>query len=168
MAGIAVFRLVEERRAWRKNHPFGFVAKPARDTDGTLNLFKWICAVPGKKGTIWEGGLYKIHIYFNDAYPSTPPICKFDPPVYHPNVSYTGRICLSILYEDQGWKPAISLKEVLIGIHDFLDDPNPNDPAQDDASLVYVRNRAAYEERVRRDARTIFRPDRVLAQMMDE
>ncbi|XGW33478.1 hypothetical protein V3C99_017696 [Haemonchus contortus] len=168
MAGIAAFRLAEERKAWRKDHPFGFVAKPAKESDGTLNLFKWICAVPGKKGTIWEGGLYKIHIYFDDDYPSTPPVCKFDPLVYHPNVFYSGQICLSILHEEQGWKPSISLREILIGIQDFLDDPNPSDPAQRDAYLVYVRNRAAYEERVRRDAQTIFCPDRILAQMMDE
>ncbi|VDO46195.1 unnamed protein product [Haemonchus placei] len=168
MSGIAVFRLAEERKAWRKDHPLGFVAKPAKESDGTLNLFKWTCAVPGKKGTIWEGGLYKINVYFNDDYPSTPPVCKFDPPVYHPNVYYSGRICLSILNEELGWKSSISLREILIGIQDFLDDPNPEDPAQDDAYLAYVRNRAAYEERVRRDAQTIFCPDRILEQMKDE
>lgn len=109
MSGIAVARLGEERKAWRKDHPFvsinkiiksqpywwnclcsvdlkysrsaidfcrvmlwgfveqlclwtrtdadhvsclfqGFVARPFKNTDGTLNLMIWECAIPGKKG----------------------------------------------------------------------------------------------------------------------
>ncbi|VDK73169.1 unnamed protein product, partial [Cylicostephanus goldi] len=53
MAGIAAGRLTEKRKAWRKDHPFGFIAKPVKNPDGTLNLFKWECAIPGKKDTIW-------------------------------------------------------------------------------------------------------------------
>lgn len=60
MAGIAAGRLAEERKSWRKDHPFGFIAKPAKNEDGTLNLFQWECAIPGRKDTIWEGGLYKV------------------------------------------------------------------------------------------------------------
>ena len=69
MSGIAVGRLGEERKAWRKDHPFvsvcfnsctlcsrlrltdvpqlivlqGFVAKPTKNPDGTLNLMNWEC-----------------------------------------------------------------------------------------------------------------------------
>lgn len=28
----------------------GFVARPAKNPDGTLNLLNWECAIPGKKG----------------------------------------------------------------------------------------------------------------------
>lgn len=77
MSGIAVARLGEERKAWRKDHPFvsiwkiflicfrikkrpnqnvfllqGFVARPTKNPDGTLNLMVWDCAIPGKKGVI--------------------------------------------------------------------------------------------------------------------
>ena len=41
MSGIAVARLSEERKAWRKDHPFGFIARPIRNADGTMNLMKW-------------------------------------------------------------------------------------------------------------------------------
>lgn len=64
MSGIAAGRLAEERKAWRKNHPFGFIAKPSSNPDGTRNLFNWECAIPGKKGTIWEGGLFKVRLCF--------------------------------------------------------------------------------------------------------
>ncbi|EYU44427.1 hypothetical protein MIMGU_mgv1a0153481mg, partial [Erythranthe guttata] len=46
--GIARGRLAEERKAWRKNHPHGFVAKPETLPDGTVNLMVWHCTIPGK------------------------------------------------------------------------------------------------------------------------
>lgn len=80
MSGIAIARLGEERKAWRKDHPFvsihfassnslqkneknrilhffnrifqGFVARPTKNPDGTLNLMLWDCAIPGKK-SVW-------------------------------------------------------------------------------------------------------------------
>ncbi|GLD75017.1 SUMO-conjugating enzyme UBC9-B isoform X2 [Lates japonicus] len=54
MSGIALSRLSQERKAWRKDHPFGFVAVPTKNPDGTMNLMNWECAIPGKKGTLWE------------------------------------------------------------------------------------------------------------------
>ncbi|XP_058875393.1 SUMO-conjugating enzyme UBC9-B-like isoform X2 [Acipenser ruthenus] len=111
MSGIALSRLSQERKAWRKDHPFGYVAVPTKNTDGTLNLMNWECAIPGKKGTLWEGGLYKLRMLFKDDYPSSPPKCKFEPPIFHPNVYPSGTVCLSILEEDKDWRPAITIKQ---------------------------------------------------------
>uniref|UniRef100_A0A8C1U3E0 SUMO-conjugating enzyme UBC9-B-like n=1 Tax=Cyprinus carpio TaxID=7962 RepID=A0A8C1U3E0_CYPCA len=77
MSGIALSRLAQERKAWRKDHPFGFVAVPTKNPDGTMNLMNWECAIPGKKGTPWEGGLFKLRMLFKDDYPSSPPKCEF-------------------------------------------------------------------------------------------
>uniref|UniRef100_A0AAY5L7E8 UBC core domain-containing protein n=1 Tax=Esox lucius TaxID=8010 RepID=A0AAY5L7E8_ESOLU len=77
MSGIALSRLAQERKAWRKDHPFGFVAVPTKNPDGTMNLMNWECAIPGKKGTPWEGGLFKLRMLFKDDYPSSPPKCKW-------------------------------------------------------------------------------------------
>ena len=127
MTGIALGRLQEERKAWRKDHPFGFVAKPIKNSDGTLNLMNWECSIPGlfypffdtsascwllrsinrthnprlgtllhfslftgKKSTAWDGGSYKLRMIFKDDYPTTPPKCKFEPPLFHPNVYPSG------------------------------------------------------------------------------
>lgn len=46
MSGIARGRLQEERRNWRKEHPYGFHARPA-NTDGQTNLLIWHCGIPG-------------------------------------------------------------------------------------------------------------------------
>ena len=55
-----------------------------------------------------------IHLSYNLS--SQPPKCKFVPPLYHPNVYPSGTICLSILDEDDGWRPAITIKQLLLGI----------------------------------------------------
>lgn len=78
---------------------------------------------------------------------------KFCPPLFHPNVYPSGTICLSILNEEEGWRPAITLKQVLIGIQDLLDDPNPNSPAQQEAYQLYQSNKVEYKRRVRQEAR---------------
>jgi len=74
--------------------------------------------------------MYKLTMEFTDEYPSKPPKCKFAPTLFHPNIYPSGTVCLSILNEDKGWKPSITIKQLLIGIQDLLDNPNPDDPAQ--------------------------------------
>ena len=55
------------RKQWRRDHPFGFVAKPQRTAQGTFDLKRWECAVPGKKDTLWEGGVFKLNVEFPDG-----------------------------------------------------------------------------------------------------
>ena len=33
---------------------------------------------------------------------------------------YIGTVCLSILNEDDGWSPAITIKQMLLGIYDIV------------------------------------------------
>ncbi|KAL1780197.1 SUMO-conjugating enzyme UBC9 isoform X1 [Sigmodon hispidus] len=115
----------------------GFVAVPTKNPDGTMNLMNWECAIPGKKGTPWEGGLFKLRMLFKDDYPSSPPKCKFEPPLFHPNVYPSGTVCLSILEEDKDWRPAITIKQILLGIQELLNEPNIQDPAQAEAYTIY-------------------------------
>jgi ubiquitin-conjugating enzyme E2 I len=39
--GIALGRLKEERKQWRKEHPYCFYARPEAGADGSANLMKW-------------------------------------------------------------------------------------------------------------------------------
>ena len=50
MSGITIARLRAERKAWRKDHPIDFFARPSRKADGSQNLMVWECGIPGKKG----------------------------------------------------------------------------------------------------------------------
>ncbi|XVE87083.1 hypothetical protein DITRI_Ditri18aG0087900 [Diplodiscus trichospermus] len=137
--GIARGRLAEERKAWRKNHPHGFVAKPETLPDGTVNLMVWHCTIPGKAGTDWDGGYFPLTLHFSEDYPSKPPKCKFPQGFFHPNVYPSGTVCLSILNEDSGWRPAITVKQILVGIQDLLDAPNPADPAQTEGYHLFIQ-----------------------------
>lgn len=70
MSGIALARLSEERKNWRKDHPAGFYARPEKNPDNSTNLMKWEAGIPGKEGTDWEGGVYKLSIEFLPEYPA--------------------------------------------------------------------------------------------------
>eukprot|EP01041_Mallomonas_annulata_P007687 gene7687-15735_t len=152
MSGITIGRLTEERKNWRKDHPPGFYARPSKNEDNSTNLMKWETGIPGKDNTDWSGGLFKVTMEFPDEYPSKPPKCKFVPPLYHPNIYPSGTVCLSILNEDEGWSPAITIKQMLLGIQDLLDNPNPKSPAQREAYEMYVNNRAEYRRKIREQA----------------
>lgn len=87
--------------------------------------------------TAWEGGHYKLRMLFKEDYPSSPPKCKFEPPLFHPNVYPSGTVCLSLLDEEKDWRPAITIKQILLGIQDLLNEPNVKDPAQAEAYTIY-------------------------------
>ncbi|KAK2196119.1 bifunctional Ubiquitin-conjugating enzyme [Babesia duncani] len=89
---------------------------------------------------------------FTDDYPSKPPKCKFTTVLFHPNVYPSGTVCLSILNEDEDWKPSITIKQILLGIQDLLDNPNSLSPAQADPYLLFVNNRQEYIARVKQQA----------------
>jgi len=78
---------------------------------------------------------------------------KFVPPLFHPNVYPSGTICLSILNEEEGWRPAITIKQILMGIQDLLDEPNPDSPAQSEAYNLFMKSKAEYQRRVKAEAR---------------
>ena len=94
----------------------------------------------------------------------------------------SGTICLSILDEDKGWRPAITVKQLLLGtyiyihthtyehtllhsrtpspthvmallgIQDLLTSPNPDSPAQREAYEAFVHNQAEYKRKIREQA----------------
>jgi hypothetical protein len=55
MSTIASGRLAEERKMLRKDPPPGFVAKPMKNEDGSLNLMVWEAGIPGPEDTDWAG-----------------------------------------------------------------------------------------------------------------
>ena len=122
MSGIARGRLQEERKSWRKDHPYGFVAKPKQKPDGTQDILNWEVVIPGKDGTIWKDARIPMTMQFTEDYPNKPPVCKFKmvadtgKPLFHPNVYPSGKICLSLLDADKGWKPSLTIKMLLVGI----------------------------------------------------
>ena len=109
-----------------------------------------LCAAGGK--TPWAGGTYTLKLTFTDDFPSQPPVVKFDPPLFHPNVYPCGKVCLSILNMEGGWKASITVLMILVGIQDLLQHPNLADPAQRAAFVLARDDPAAYRTRVLEEA----------------
>ena len=133
-------------------------------SDGeTPDLFKWEAKIPGKKDvsiyintqqllndmkltfisstyfqSLWEGGVYKMTLEFTEDYPNKPPKCKFVPVLFHPNVYPSGTVCLSILNEDEDWRPSLTIPQILLGIQDLMCNPNEKSPAQADPYVAYT------------------------------
>ena len=83
-------------------------------------------------------------------YPTNPPKCVFTPPLFHPNVYPSGAVCLSIVGE--AWKPAISIKQILLGIQQLFDTPNPKSPANQEAYDLFRQRPAEYIARIKSQA----------------
>lgn len=152
MSTAASQRLSSERKLWRKDHPYGFLAKPTKNDDGTLNLMTWQCTIPGRDKTIWEGGDYKLTLKFSADYPNSGPFARFEKPVFHPNIYTNGEVCLSLLNDD--WKPTLTIKNILLGIQSLLTEPNEYDPANGPAYELYCQDRKAWERKVKMEALT--------------
>lgn len=114
---------------------------------------EWECAVPGVEDTPWAGGVYRVTLTFSEDYPGQPPKCQFRPPIFHPNVFPSGSICLSLLNENKDWRPAVTIKQILMGIQVLLNNPNNEDPAQSEAHVLLKSNPAGYQRRIREEAK---------------
>ena len=70
----------------------GIQATPTNDS-----LFEWDAVIFGPDDTIWEGGIFQLHLEFSEEYPNKPPKVKFLNEMFHPNIYNDGSICLDIL-----------------------------------------------------------------------
>ncbi len=74
----------------------------------------------------------------------------FKPVIPHPNIYPSGTVCLSILNEEEDWKPHITVKQILLGIQKLLkDEPNIESPAQQEPLNLYKNNKEEYLKRVK-------------------
>ncbi|PHT62744.1 SUMO-conjugating enzyme UBC9, partial [Capsicum annuum] len=104
--------------------------------------------------TDWEGGHYPLTIYFSEDYPSQPPKCMLPKGFFHINVYPSGDVCLSILNAATGWSPAITVKQILLGIQELLEHPNPSSSAQFECNKLYMeQDKTEYKRRVKEQAK---------------
>ncbi|KAK9367106.1 ubiquitin-conjugating enzyme/RWD-like protein [Lipomyces kononenkoae] len=126
------------------------------------NIYLWNVAVMVlNRESIYYGGYFKAEMRFPLDYPFSPPSFRFLRPFFHPNVyPKDGGLCISILHpgEDatsgeapsERWSPAQSVESVLVSILSLLEDPNPDSPANVDASVAWRCDREKYNNIVRR------------------
>jgi ubiquitin-conjugating enzyme E2 D len=108
------------------------------------NLTHWVGHIQGPGGTPFAGGSFNIALEFPPDYPFKPPTVQFITPIYHPNISEKGEICLDILHSQ--WSPALSIRSLLISLCSLLADPNGDHGLNREALRVYRSDPKKYEE----------------------
>lgn len=90
--------------------------------DGDGNLLSWTATITGPTETHYEGLTFKLSFAFPTNYPYSPPTVLFKTPIYHPNVDFSGRICLDILKDK--WSAVYNVQSVLLSLQSLLGEPN--------------------------------------------
>lgn len=86
------------------------------------NLLRWGATIEGPDDTPYSGLTFKLSFEFPSNYPYAPPTVLFRTPIYHPNVDFSGRICLDILKDK--WTAAYNIQTVLLSLQSLLGEPN--------------------------------------------
>ncbi|KAK5446696.1 Ubiquitin-conjugating enzyme E2 11 [Exophiala xenobiotica] len=90
------------------------------DADG--NLLHWTATIIGPKDTPYSDLNLKLGFEFPGNYPYAPPTVLFKTPIYHPNIDFSGRICLDILKDK--WSAVYNVQTVLLSLQSLLGEPN--------------------------------------------
>lgn len=133
-------RIQKELSEIQKEAPETISAGPVSDK----SLFEWEGFIIGPTGTPYAGGMFNIGIQYPEDYPFRPPRVWFKTPIFHPNISKGGSICLDIL-KQSNWSPALTITKVLLSISSLLSDANPNDPLEPDIAEMYKENRMNFD-----------------------
>jgi ubiquitin-conjugating enzyme E2 C len=86
------------------------------------SLLTWTATLDGPADTPYENLVFKLSLSFPANYPYSPPTVLFKTPIYHPNVDFSGRICLDILKDK--WSAVLNVQSVLLSLQSLLGEPN--------------------------------------------
>jgi len=115
------------------------------DTTSALeDPFTWFAVIKGPEQSPFEGGTFRLKIQIPEEYPHVPPKVEFLTPLYHPNISSNGDICLDIL-EPAQWNECLTIQKVVLSVVSLMTDANPNDPLCPDIGKLYLRDRKKYD-----------------------
>uniref|UniRef100_A0ABI7WZD5 UBC core domain-containing protein n=2 Tax=Felidae TaxID=9681 RepID=A0ABI7WZD5_FELCA len=101
----------------------------------------------------YQGGKFQFETEVPDAYNMVPPKVKCLTRIWHPNITETGDICLSLLREHSidgtGWAPTRTLKDVVWGLNSlFTDLLNFDDPLNIEAAEHHLRDKEDFRNKV--------------------
>ncbi|CAG7881196.1 unnamed protein product, partial [Brassica rapa] len=113
----------------------------------------------GPTDSLYEGGVWKIKVELPDAYPYKSPSVGFVNKIYHPNVDESsGAVCLDVI--NQTWSPMFDLINVFESfLPQLLLYPNPSDPFNGEAASLLMRDRPAYELKVKEYCKRYAKPE---------
>ncbi|XHG01621.1 Ubiquitin-conjugating enzyme E2 11 [Aspergillus wentii] len=110
------------------------------------NLLSWTATITGPTETPYEGLTFKLSFAFPNNYPYTAPTVLFKTPIYHPNVDFSGRICLDILKDK--WSAVYNVQSVLLSLQSLLGEPNNASPLNAQAAELWDTDQEEYKRLV--------------------
>ncbi|VUZ52622.1 unnamed protein product [Hymenolepis diminuta] len=113
----------------------------------------------GPAETIYDGGCFKAVLEFPQDYPNRPPKMQFITDMWHPNISPTGNVCISILHEpgedrfgyerpEERWLPVHTVETIIMSVISMLAEPNPDSPANVDAAKMFRDDYEGFKRKV--------------------
>ena len=137
-------RLMHNRDEFQKNPtPYCYAAPD----DSNDDLRQWTGYIDGPADSPYHGGRFHVAITFPTDYPFKPPEIRFTTPIFHPNISPKGEICLDLLHSQ--WSPALSIRALLLSLCSLLTDPNVEHGLNHEALHLYRSDRTRYNDNVR-------------------
>ncbi|MCJ1422440.1 Ubiquitin-conjugating enzyme E2 11 [Sticta canariensis] len=103
--------------------------------DTPSNLLAWTGTIAGPAETPYASLTFKLTFVFPSTYPYAPPMVLFKTPIYHPNVDFSGRICLDILKDK--WSAVYNVRSVLLSLQSLLGEPNNASPLNGQAAALW-------------------------------
>ncbi|KAK3498551.1 ubiquitin-conjugating enzyme/RWD-like protein [Neurospora crassa] len=138
----AVKRLQTELMQLMTSPAPGVSAFPSADG----NLLSWRATIEGPEDTPYAGLTFKLSFEFPANYPYAPPTVLFRTPIYHPNVDFSGRICLDILKDK--WTAAYNTQTVLLSLQSLLGEPNNASPLNGEAAELWDKDPPLFKTKV--------------------
>jgi ubiquitin-conjugating enzyme E2 H len=105
--------------------------------------------IKGPADTYYKDYMFEVYIFLPKNYPFKSPSIAFKTKIYHPNIDgHSGAICLNVINET--WSPTYSLLNIYeMFLPQLLTYPNPDDPLNREAALLYKTNRRVYASKVK-------------------
>lgn len=120
----------------------GISAFPSSDAD----LLHWTATIAGPDDTPYQGMTFRLSFEFPPNYPYKAPTVLFKTPIYHPNIDFSGRICLDILKEK--WSAIYNVQSVLLSLQSLLGEPNNSSPLNGKAAELWDNDMEEYKRQV--------------------
>lgn len=114
--------------------------------DETGNMTHWIATIDGPTETPYAGLKFKLDFDFPANYPFAAPTVVFKTPIYHPNIDFSGRICLDILKDK--WSASYTITTVLLSLQSLLGEPNNASPLNNEAAVLHEKDPQEYQRKV--------------------
>lgn len=117
------------------------------------NLLHDFTVVISPEEGYWHGGKFRFHVVVPVEYNILPPTVTCLTRLWHPNISETGEICLSLLrlhsVDGLGWAPTRRLKDVVWGLSSLFSDLlNFEDPLNIEAAEHFRTDKESFRKKV--------------------